>query len=163
LIVRSAGAAAAPGSHNLLIGGSIITVMIGGAGITQLSIPAATSLRLAIWGDLLLGLSLVLNMLAVTAHSSWMDYATSLLIGIGYGAGFSGSLRHLTAVIPAPHRGQVMSAYYLIAYGSLAAPAVLAGAATSRFGLTPTYQVFAVAVALVCVTAARLGSRIASR
>jgi MFS family permease len=126
------------GSHNLLIGGSIITIMIGGAAITQLCIPAAASLRLAIAGDLLLGLSLVLNMLAVTAHSAWMDYATTLLIGIGYGAGFSGSLRHLTAVIPARHRGQVMSAYYLVAYGSLAVPAVLAGAATSRFGLTPT-------------------------
>ena len=150
------------GSRSLLVGGSVITAMVGAAALTQLCLPVTTSLSLTIGGDLLLGLGLVLSLAAVLAHSAWAVYATALLIGIGYGIGFSGSLRHLNSVIPAQHRGQVMSAYYLVAYGSFAIPAVLAGFAATHYSLTSTYRVFAAVVALGCLTAAALGQRISA-
>ena len=53
-------------------------------------------------------------------------------LGAGLGPAFNSSLRHLAAVIPAAERGQVMSAYYLTGYLSLAIPAVLAGLAATR-------------------------------
>ena len=151
----------AVGSRSLLVGGAVIAAMVGAAALTQLCLPVTMSLSLTIGGDVVLGLGLVLNLAAVLAHSAWAVYVTALLIGIGYGIGFSGSLRHLNAVIPAQQRGQVMSAYYLVAYGSFAIPAVLSGFAATHYSLTSTYSIFAVIVALGCLTAAALGARIA--
>ena len=54
-----------------------------------------------------------------------------------------------------------MSAYYLTGYLSLAIPAVLAGLADTRFGLTHTYVVFGAVVAITCGAAGWLGSRLA--
>jgi MFS family permease len=89
-------------------------------------------------------------------------YVTAVMMGAGLGPAFSSSLRHLAAVIPAAERGQVMSAYYLTGYLSLAIPAVLAGLAATRFGLTHTYLVFGAAAAVTCGTAGWLGSKLAT-
>jgi len=53
-----------------------------------------------------------------------------------------------------------MSAYYLAGYLSLAIPSVLAGLATTRFGLTHTYVAFGAAAAITCGAAGWLGSRL---
>jgi MFS family permease len=148
---------------NLLTGGSIVAALIGTAGLVQLFTHRISALRLAIGGDLLLGGALVLSVLAAAAHSTWAIYLTAVVMGIGLGPSFSGSLRHLSGVIPAGQRGQVMSAYYLVGYLSMALPAILAGLAASHIGLTRTYVPFGVAVAVVCAGAAWLGGRIAAR
>lgn len=99
----------------------------------------------------------------MAAHSAWAMYLTAVVMGAGLGPAFNSSLRHLAAVIPAAERGQVMSAYYLTGYLSLAIPAVLAGLAATRFGLTQTYVVFGAAVAITCGAAGWLGSRLAAQ
>lgn len=151
------------GSTDLLVGGTIVAALIGTGAIVQLFTHRISALRLAIGGDLLLGAGLVLSVAAAAAHSTWAIYLTAVVMGTGLGPSFSGSLRHLSAVVPAGQRGQVMSAYYLVGYLSLAIPAILAGLVASHLGLTPTYVAFGVVVAVVCTAAAWLGSRIASR
>lgn len=155
-------AARTTGSASPLVGGGVIAVLLVGAGITQLLMPLGTSVRLAARGDLVLAAGLALNLLGVLAHSGWAVYATTALIGVGYGIVFGCSLKHLTAVIPPQCRGEVMSAYYLVAYSSLAVPVVLTGYASRRFGLIVTYAAFVVVVVAVCVVAAYLSRRIAT-
>ena len=152
----------AVGSHNLLVGATISTALIGTGAVVQLINQRADALRLAIGGDLVLGIALLLSVTAVAAHSIWAMYLTAVVMGAGLGPAFSSSLRHLAAVIPAAERGQVMSAYYLTGYLSLAIPAVLAGLAATRFGLTHTYVVFGAVVAISCGAAGWLGSRLAA-
>jgi hypothetical protein len=80
-----------------------------------------------------------------------------VLTGLGWGTAFLGALRSLTAVIPAAHRAQTMSAFYLVAYSSLSVPALAAGLMVSELGLLPTFRVFGafvVVVALVVAAAA---------
>jgi len=55
-----------------------------------------------------------------------------------------------------------MSAYYLTGYLSLAIPAVLAGLAATRSGLTHTHVIFGAVVAITCGAAGWLGSRLAA-
>lgn len=117
------------------IGGSLPILSHRRSGpITQ----RADALRLAIGGDLVLGIALLLSVTAVGAHSAWAMYLTAVVIGAGLGPAFNSPLRHLAAVIPAAGRGQVMSAYYLTGYLSLAIPSALAGLGAIRFGLTYT-------------------------
>jgi MFS family permease len=151
------------GSTNLLVGGTIVAALIGTGAVVQLFTHRVSALRLAVGGDLLLGAGLLLSVAAAAAHSTWAIYLTAVVMGTGLGPSFSGSLRHLSAVIPAGQRGQVMSAYYLVGYLSLAIPAILAGLAASHLGLTPAYVAFGAVVAGVCAGAAWLGSKIAAR
>jgi len=150
-------------SVNLLTGGTIVAALIGTAAAIQLFTHHVSPLRLAIGGDLLLAGGLLLSVLAAAEHSTWAIYLTAVLMGIGLGPSFNGSLRHLSGVIPAGQRGQVMSAYYLVGYLSMAVPAILAGFAASHIGLTRTYVPFGIVVAVVCAAAAWQGSRIAAR
>jgi MFS family permease len=150
----------AVGSHNLLVGGTIAAALIGTGAVAQLITQRADALRLAIGGDLVLGIALLLSVTAVAAHSAWAIYLTAVVMGAGLGPAFNSSLRHLAAVIPAAERGQVMSAYYLAGYLSLAIPSVLAGLAATRFGLTHTYVAFGAAAAIACGAAGWLGGRL---
>ena len=152
----------AVGSRNLLVGGTIAAALTGTGAVAELFTRRADALRLTIGGDLLLGTALLASVAAVAAHSAWAIYLTAVVMGAGFGPAFSNSLRQLAAVIPAAQRGQVISAYYLVGYLSLAIPAVLAGLATTRFGLTHTYLAFGTAAAITCGAAGWLGSRLAA-
>lgn len=69
-------------------------------------------------------------------------YAVAAL-GATFGLGFGGSLRHLADVVPADHRGETMSAFYLLAYSALAVPTIVAGWAATRWALHTVFPWFA--------------------
>jgi MFS family permease len=81
----------------------------------------------------------------------------AIFLGLTFGLAFGGSLRHLGQVVPAGHRGEVMSAYYVLAYTAMAVPTVLAGWAATTWGLAAIFPWFVAAVALGCLGAATLG------
>lgn len=60
------------------------------------------------------------------------DVATLVALGVTFGLGFGGSLRHLSSIVPPDRRGETMSAYYIVAYGALATPIIVAGGAATR-------------------------------
>jgi MFS family permease len=78
-------------------------------------------------------------------------------MGLSFGLAFGGSLRHLGRVVPADHRGEVMSAYYVLAYGAMAVPTILAGWAATQWSLATIFPFFTAAVALACLSAGVLG------
>jgi hypothetical protein len=92
------------------------------------------------------------------AHASLVLLA-AMAMGLAFGLAFGGSLRHLGQVVPAGHRGEVMSAYYVLAYSAMAVPTILAGWAATTWGLAAVFPWFSVATALACVTAGVLGLR----
>jgi predicted MFS family arabinose efflux permease len=74
--------------------------------------------------------------------------------GAGFGVAFLGALRNLSAAIPPDHRAGVMSAFFLVAYSALSVPAVLAGLAVTRLGLSSTFAIFGAAVAALALLVA---------
>ena len=80
-------------------------------------------------------------------------------MGLAFGLAFGGSLRHLGQVVPAAHRGEVMSAFYVLAYTAMAVPTILAGWAATEWGLAAIFPWFSLATALACLTAGTLGLR----
>ncbi|AEF40623.1 Putative transporter [Hoyosella subflava DQS3-9A1] len=85
--------------------------------------------------------------------------AAAVMLGVAFGLGFGGSLRHLSNVVPRDKRGETMSAYFLLAYTAMAIPAIVAGWAATRWELASVYPWFVGAVALACLAAAGLGLR----
>jgi hypothetical protein len=80
--------------------------------------------------------------------------------GIGFGLAFMGALRHLSAAIPADRRAEVMSAFYVVGYLSLALPAVAAGITASVVGLSETFELFSAGVVVIALLVAVGGRRI---
>jgi hypothetical protein len=52
-----------------------------------------------------------------------------------------------------------MSAFYVLAYGAMAVPTLLAGWAATTWGLSAVFPWFTAAVALACLAAGLLGLR----
>jgi hypothetical protein len=91
--------------------------------------------------------------------------AAAAVTGAGFGLAFLGALRALAAVAPVERRAEVISAFYVVAYGSISVPAIAAGLAVTQLGLEPTFRVFSAVVVVmglaVAAAARRPGLRLA--
>jgi MFS family permease len=150
----------AVGTDNLVYGGGVVALTSGAAAISQQAASWTTSRTAAIVGDLGTAVFLVASIAAVAWGNGWFLAAVSALLGFFFGLAFGSSLRHLGQVVPAAHRGEVMSAFYVLAYAALALPTVLAGWAATVWSAESIFAPFMVLVALACVTAGVLGLKV---
>lgn len=156
-------AAQQTGIHNLVFGGVVVAATATAAALVQLFATAIPARRAAVGGDIGMAVALVLTVPALGTHN-WVAVLTAgVLLGATFGLGFGGSLRHLSHVVPEHRRGETMSAYYLLAYTSMALPTVLAGWAATAWGLRTVFPWFVGVVAVACLGAATLGLRRGTR
>ncbi|HTU79511.1 MAG TPA: MFS transporter [Solirubrobacteraceae bacterium] len=142
------------GSHGELAGGIAVAALAGPAGLAQVAGRRLLNRTLTALGATLLALGMALTGASVATGSAAFFLASSALSGVGFGLAFMGALRHLTGSIPDGRRGEVMSAFYVVAYLSLSLPAIAAGFATASLGLSETFEIFSAAVAvLACAVA----------
>lgn len=152
-------AAQQTGIHNLVFGGVVVAATATAAAVTQLFATAIPARRAAVAGDIGMAFALLLTVPALGTHNWVAVLAAGVLLGATFGLGFGGSLRHLSQVVPQHRRGETMSAYYLLAYTSMALPTVLAGWAATTWGLHTVFPWFVAIVAVACLAAATLGLR----
>ncbi|MFL6154547.1 MAG: MFS transporter [Marmoricola sp.] len=145
------------GIHSLVFGGAVVAAMAGSAAVSQAFGGRLVPRTAAIAGDFGTAAALVLSLLAIDSHHAALVAVSAVLMGLAFGLAFGGSLRHLGSVVPADHRGEVMSAYYVLAYGAMAVPTIAAGWAATQWGLATIFPWFTAAVALACVLAGVLG------
>lgn len=152
-------ASRAIGADHVLYGGAVVAVSAGAAAVSQLMSTRWDARRAAIVGDIGTGAFLVLAVPAVASGSGWLIALDAAAMGFFHGLAFGCSLRHLTEHVPAGHRGEVMSAFYVLAYGAMAVPTVLAGWAATVWSPEAIFAPFMISVAVACLTAAALGVR----
>lgn len=152
-------ASEAIGATSVLFGGAVVGASAAASAISQAVGGRWPARPTAIVGDLGTAASLVLCVPAVAWGHAWAIAAASTLVGLFFGLAFGGSLRHLSQHVPAAHRGEVMSAFYVLAYGAMAVPTVLAGWAATVWSPQTIFAPFMVAVAVACTLAALLGLR----
>ena len=145
------------GIHSLVFGGAVVAAMASAAAVSQAFGGRLVPRTAAIVGDFGTAVALVASVFALDSHRAWLVAAAAVFMGLSFGLAFGGSLRHLGRVVPADHRGEVMSAYYVLAYGSMAVPTILAGWAATQWSLSAIFPWFTAAVALACVLAGALG------
>jgi MFS family permease len=145
------------GIHSLVFGGAVVAAMASAAAVSQAFGARLVPRTAAIIGDFGTAVALVASVLALDSHKAWLVGAAAVFMGLSFGLAFGGSLRHLGRVVPADHRGEVMSAYYVLAYGAMAVPTILAGWAATQWSLSAIFPWFTAAVALACLSAGLLG------
>ena len=97
---------------------------------------------------------MVMIVLAAATGSGVAYLAGSIVGGAGFGAAFLGGLRALVVAIPPQYRAAVLAAFFVVAYGSLSVPAVLAGVLVTHISLQSTFEIFGSAVAAIALLVA---------
>jgi predicted MFS family arabinose efflux permease len=140
------------GDH--LVAGIGVFLLAGSGSLAQLAFGRARPWAGAAGGSVALAVGMLAIVGAAAADSAPLFVAGSLIGGAGFGVAFLGALRALSAVIPNEHRAAVMSAFYVVAYGSLSLPAILGGLLVTPLGLTTTFELFGVAAAALALVVA---------
>jgi MFS family permease len=141
-------------SSDHLVAGVGVFVLAGSAAVAQLVFGRTVPWAGAVGGSIALSVGMLMIVGSVVADSAALYLAGALVGGAGFGVAFLGALRALSAVIPAQHRSEVMSAFYVVAYGALSLPAVLAGILVTPLGLRTTFEAFGAAVAALALIVA---------
>ena len=134
-------------SQDHIVTGVGIFALAASASVAQLSFSRSAPWLAASAGAVALSVGMVLIVLAASSQSAVLFLGGAVVGGAGFGVAFLGALRSLSAAIPPEHRGEVMSAFYVVAYGSLSVPAVLAGLAVGSLGIQQTFEIFGSVVA----------------
>ena len=75
------------------------------------------------------------------------------MAGIGFGPGFTGAYRVVVARSTADGRASLIAAIFTVSYLAFSLPAVIAGVATTHYGLHDTALVYCGVIALLVAVA----------
>jgi len=137
------------GTSNAVVAGLGVVTLAGAAVLAQLFTGRSAPWIATSIGSIALAAGIVLIVVAAAIDLSATFLVGTILGGLGFGAAFLGGLRALVAQIPTEHRAAVMSAFYVVAYGSLSVPAILAGVVVSYVSLQATFELFGSVVAAI--------------
>lgn len=142
-----------------LVGGLSVFVLAASGSVAQVALRRAVPWAAASAGSVALAAGLLGIVLAAATGSGSVYVAATIVAGGGFGVAFLGALRALSSAIPPQQRSSVMSAFYLVAYGSLSVPAILAGVLVTPLGLAATFEIFGSVIAGIALVVALLAWR----
>ena len=101
---------------------------------------------------------------AIVTKTSPAFLTGTAVAGVGFGLAFQGSFRMITALAEPDDRAGLVAAIYIVGYLSFSVPALIAGVATTKFGLHLTALVYSaslavLAAAAVCILLIRHGGK----
>ena len=146
-------AAQATGSPNLLWGGLVIFLICGTGAAAAFVLRGISSRAMMLTGCLCLlaGMAVTFGAIVTTAPAAFL--AGAAVAGVGFGLAFLGSFRTITALAQPDDRAGLVAAIYVAGYLAFSVPALIAGVATTRFGLHSTALVYSAALAVLAAAA----------
>ena len=149
-------AAQATGSPNLLWGGLVIFLLCGTGAAAAFALRGITSRAIMLAGCLFLLAGMVVTFGAIAATASAAFLVGSVIAGAGFGSAFLGSFRVITALAEPDDRAGLVAAVYIAGYLAFSVPALIAGVATTSFGLHSTALVYSASLAVLAAAATGL-------
>ncbi|WP_058234196.1 MFS transporter [Devriesea agamarum] len=143
-----------------LFSGILISVFALAAAFAQFVSMTFPARLVALIGDLASAILLLSGIGAFATRNLWLILLDVLLLGAAYGLAFSGSLRTLTNDLPAEQRGSVTSAFYLVAFGAMAIPTIVAGVAATIWSSAAIFTPFSIIATLIAASAFLFGLRL---
>ena len=147
-------ATAATGSPNLIWGGLVIFLLCGTGAAAAYVLRAVSSRAAMLTGCLLLlaGVAVTFGAIATTASAAFL--AGTTIAGAGFGLAFQGAFRMTTALATPAQRAGLVTAVFAVGYLAFSVPALIAGVATTKYGLRSTALVYSASLAALVVAAA---------
>jgi predicted MFS family arabinose efflux permease len=138
----------------LFVSGISVFLLAFSGAVAQLAFGRSLPWKSATGGSIALAFGVLVIVAAAAADSAALFVAGAVIGGAGFGVAFLGALRALSAAIPPAHRGEVMSAFYVVAYSAISVPAIAAGVLVTPLGLRPTFELFGSIMAAVALIVA---------
>jgi MFS family permease len=145
-------AAEATGSRNLVWGGLVIFLLCG-TGVAMAFIFRSIDPQTALLAGCLLllaGVAVTFGAIATTTAAFLVGTAVT---GAGFGLGFQGAFRMITALATAGRRAGLVTAIFAVGYLAFSVPALIAGVSATKFGLHATALAYSASVAVLVVAA----------
>jgi MFS family permease len=120
---------AALDARNAALGGGVGAVLFGVAALAQLGLGRVRDRRSLLEGLPLIVGAIVIFVVSLPLRSLPLLLAGAAGMGIGVGFAFMGSVTLIDRVAPSEVRGQILSAYFVVGYLSLAVPTIGVGVA----------------------------------
>jgi hypothetical protein len=146
-------AAELTGSANLLWGGVVI-FLLAGTGAAAVFLLRNISSRAAMLAGclfLLVGVAVTFGAIATTTSAAFL--AGTGIAGVGFGLAYLGSFRMTVSLATPGERAGLLAAIFMVAYLAFSIPVLIAGVATTRFGLHSTALVYSASLAVLVAAA----------
>ena len=131
--------------------------LLGTATVTTMALRRVSGRAVTIIGVLMTLAGLGVTVAALALSSVGLYLAASVIAGMGFGAGFQGPIRMVTAGASDRDRPALMAAVFVVAYLGLGVAAIVPGALTSE-GVPLTRVAAGLAIVLAVISAAALGA-----
>jgi hypothetical protein len=147
-------AAQLSGSHNLLWGGVIAFLLTGLGAVTSSAFRNSAPPAVMLGGCLGLLGGAAVTAAAIMARTPALLLLGTVMAGLGFGPGNLGAYRVIMARADFSDRAGLIAAISTVNYLAFGLPALIAGVATSHFGLHDTALAYSVVIALLAAAAA---------
>lgn len=141
------------GLHSHLIGGLVVTLFSGTGAITAFAFRAADPRPIQLWSPALLAAGTAVSLVGVQTGTVWPALAGTVIAGLGFGGSALTSFSTLVKLAAPEERGELLAVALVISYIAFSVPAVVAGLASTAYGLHSTATVYAGVVILFSVLA----------
>src|SRR3954470_15454547 len=147
-------------SKNLVWGGIMIFLLTGLGALASALFARKNPLAVMLGGCLVLIAGALVMLASIETGISSVLFVGTAIAGLGFGPAFVGAYRATVAAATSHDRTGLITAIYIVSYLATGIPALLAGIASSHYGLRKTALVYSVAVAaLAAVAVSRLVAR----
>src|SRR3954465_8395682 len=147
-------------SKNLLWGGLLIFLLTGLGAAASALLGRKNPSAVGVGGCLVLIVGASVTLASIETGTAAVLFVGTAIAGLGFGPAFMGAYRATVAAATSHDRTGLITAIYIVSYLSTGIPAVLAGIASSHYGLRKTALVY---LGLVAVLAAVAVSRLLAR
>jgi hypothetical protein len=143
------------GSPDLVWGGLVIFLVTGSGAAATVALRGVSGAAAMLAGCLALLAGVVVTLAALETASAAAFLAGAAVAGAGFGTGyFLGAYRILTLLAGPGQRASLIAAIWIVYYLAFSVPVVIAGVATTHFGLHQTSVVYSAALAVLAAAAA---------
>ena len=140
-------------SMNLLWGGILIFLLTGLGAAASALLTRKNPSAVMLGGCLALIVGALVTFASIDTRTPAVLFVGTAIAGLGLGPAFMGVYRATVAAAAFDDRTGLITAIYIVSYLATGIPAVLAGIATSHYGLRKTALVYSVAVAVFAAVA----------
>jgi hypothetical protein len=150
------------GLTNHLIGGLVVTLLCATGAVTAFIMKTWPTDRVLRIAAVLLTVGTAITLVGVQVDSIVVAAAGTVVAGIGFGASALATFGTLARLAAPEERGELFAVALVISYLAFSLPAVVAGVASTSFGLHSTalvYGLVVVVLGLITLLAQRLRAR----
>jgi Major Facilitator Superfamily len=149
-------AAQETGSPNLVWGGLVIFLICGIGAAAAFTLRGIGSRAAMLAGCLCLLAGVTTTFAAIATTTSAAFLAGTGVAGVGFGLAFQGAFRMILALAAPGQRAGLVTAVFAVGYLAFSVPALIAGVATTKFGLHSTALVYSASLAALVAIAIAL-------